>query len=52
MSVNSYKQDEVQKDVKKSATLWRLYKYLFVYKKKKTPCGVFFLKQNNINFKG
>lgn len=34
MSVNSYKQDEVQKDVKKSATLWRLYKYLFVYKKK------------------
>lgn len=34
MSVNSYKQDEVQKAVKKSATLWRLYKYLFVYKKK------------------
>lgn len=34
MSVNSYKQDEAQRNVKKSATLWRLYSYLFAYKKK------------------
>lgn len=33
MSVNSYKQDEQQRDVPKSVTLLRLYKYLFFYKK-------------------
>lgn len=33
MSVNSYKQDELQRDVPKRVTLLRLYKYLFAYKK-------------------
>lgn len=33
MSVNSYKQDELQHDVPKRATLMRLYRYLFSYKK-------------------
>jgi ATP-binding cassette subfamily B protein len=33
MSVNSYKQDELQKDVPKRITLIRLYRYLLAYKK-------------------
>jgi len=33
MSVNSYKQDELQREVPKRTTLLRLYKYLFAYKK-------------------
>lgn len=33
MSVNSYKQDELQREVPKRITLMRLYKYLFAFKK-------------------
>lgn len=33
MAVNSYKQDELQRDVPKRVTLARLYRYLFAYKK-------------------
>lgn len=33
MSVNSYRQDEMQRDVPKRVTLMRLYRYLFAYKK-------------------
>lgn len=33
MSVNSYKQDEVQRDVPKRVTLARMYRYLFAYHK-------------------
>lgn len=33
MSVNSYKQDELQREVPKRVTLARLYRYLFAYKK-------------------
>lgn len=33
MSVNSYKQDELQREVPKRVTLLRLYRYLFTYKK-------------------
>ncbi len=33
MSVNSYKQDELQREVPKWVTLGRLYRYLFAYKK-------------------
>ena len=34
MAVNSYKQDELQRDVPKRVTLARLYRYLFAYKKR------------------
>ena len=34
MSVNSYREDEFQREVSKGETLIRLYRYLFVYKKK------------------
>ncbi|MCI8403069.1 MAG: ABC transporter ATP-binding protein [Lachnospiraceae bacterium] len=33
MAVNSYKQDELQREVPKRVTLIRLYRYLFTYKK-------------------
>ena len=33
MAVNSYKEDELQRDVPKSVTLMRMYRYLFSYKK-------------------
>lgn len=37
MSVNSYKQDELQREVPKRVTLLRMYRYLFTYKKEVLP---------------
>ena len=33
MAVNSYKEDELQREVPKRVTLMRMYRYLFDYKK-------------------
>ena len=33
MAVNSYKEDELQREVPKRVTLMRMYRYLFSYKK-------------------
>ena len=36
MAVNTFKEDEYQKEVLKKDTLVRLYRYLFVYKDRKS----------------